>query len=74
MLSEHLEDDDDDDDDIIELEIFTLYKTVGGACNVMVIMATRIQNLDKAVCISHSTNTFGEGMNPFILPPVMGKW
>ena len=24
-------------------------------------------------CISHSTNTLGKGMNPFILPPAMGK-
>ena len=23
--------------------------------------------------ISHSTNTLGEGMNPIILPPAMGK-
>ena len=26
---------------------------------------------DKAVCISHSTNTLGKGMNPAILPPAM---
>ena len=24
-------------------------------------------------CILHSTNTLGKGMNPIILPPVMGK-
>ena len=24
-------------------------------------------------CISHSTNTYGKGMNLFILPPAMGK-
>ena len=24
-------------------------------------------------CISHNTNTLGKGMNPIILPPVMGK-
>ena len=29
--------------------------------------------LDKADCISHSTNTLGKGMNPIILPPAMGK-
>ena len=29
--------------------------------------------LDKAVCISHSTNTLGKGMNPTILRPAMGK-
>ena len=29
--------------------------------------------LDEADCISHSTNTFGKGMNPIILPPAMGK-
>ena len=30
---------------------------------------TRVQILDKTVCISHSTNTLGKGMNPIILPP-----
>ncbi len=30
-------------------------------------------NLDETDCISHSTNTLGEGMNPIILPPAMGK-
>ena len=33
----------------------------------------RVQILDQANCISHSTNTLGKGMNPIILPPVMGK-
>ena len=28
---------------------------------------------DQTDCISHSTNTLGEGMNPIILPPAMGK-
>ena len=32
---------------------------------------TRVQILDKGVCISHSANTLG--MNPIILPPAMGK-
>ena len=27
----------------------------------------------STVCISHSTNTLGKGMNPIILPPAMGK-
>ena len=35
--------------------------------------ATRVQILDKANCISHSSNTLGKGMNPIILPPAMGK-
>ena len=30
-------------------------------------------NLDKAVCISHSTNTLRKGMNPIIFPPVMDE-
>ena len=34
---------------------------------------TRIQILDEADYISHSTNTLGKGMNPIILPPAMGK-
>ena len=32
-----------------------------------------VQNLDEAVCISHSTNTLGKGMNPTIFPSAMGK-
>ena len=35
--------------------------------------ATRVQILDETYCISHSTITLGKGMNPFILPPAMGK-
>ena len=34
---------------------------------------TRVQILDETDCISHSTNTLGEGMNPIILPTAMGK-
>ena len=40
---------------------------IGGARGVMD-TATRVQILDEAYCISHSTNTFGKGMNPTILP------
>ena len=29
--------------------------------------------LDETDCISHSANTLGEGMNPIILSPAMGK-
>ena len=36
-------------------------------------MTTQVQILDKADCISNSTNTVGKGMNPIILPPAMGK-
>ena len=32
-----------------------------------------ISNLDETDCISQTTNTFGKGMNPIILPPAMGK-
>ena len=35
--------------------------------------ATRVQIPDKTDCISHSTDTLGNGMNPIILPPAMGK-
>ena len=28
---------------------------------------------DEAVCIAHSTNTLGKGMNPTILTSAMGK-
>ena len=49
-----------------------------GARGVMVIVvgnghSDRVQILDETDCISHSTNTFGKGMNPIILPPAMGK-
>ena len=36
-------------------------------------MATWVQILDKAVYISRCANTFGKGMNPDILPPIMSK-
>ena len=53
----------------------------GGACGVVVIVvgnghgdtSSRVQILDETDCISHSPNTLGEGMNPIILPPAMGK-
>ena len=35
--------------------------------------ATRVQILNETNCISHSTNTFGKGMNPIILTPAMDK-
>ena len=35
-------------------------------------MAVYVQILDKAVCISHSTNIYGKRMNPTILYPTMG--
>ena len=34
--------------------------------------STRFQNLNETVCISHSAATLGEGINPTILPPVIG--
>ena len=34
---------------------------------------TRVQILDEADNISHSTNTLGKCINPIILPPAMGK-
>ena len=36
-------------------------------------LATRVQFLDEAVCISLHTNTFGKGMNPSVLLPAMDK-
>ena len=36
-------------------------------------LATEVQILDKAVGISYSSNALRKGMNPTILPPVMGK-
>ena len=36
-------------------------------------LATRVQILDEAVCISHSANILEKGMNPTILPPSMGN-
>ena len=34
---------------------------------------TRVQILDKTVCISHGAKTLGKGMNQIILPPAIGK-
>ena len=36
-------------------------------------LVTRVQILDKAICISHHANTLRKGMNPTILPLVMRK-
>ena len=36
-------------------------------------MSTWVQILDETDYISHNTNTLGKGLNPIILPPVMGK-
>ena len=35
-------------------------------------IANQVQILDKAYGISHRTNTLVKGMNPIILPPVIG--
>ena len=42
-------------------------------CHWRMDMVTQVQILDKAVCISHSANTLGKGMNLIILLPAMGK-
>ena len=36
-------------------------------------MATWIQILDEADCISHSTNTLGKDIDPIIFNPAMSK-
>ena len=36
-------------------------------------MVTKVQFLDEAVWISHSTNTFRKGGNPTILSPTVGQ-
>ena len=36
-------------------------------------IVTQVQILDEADYISHSTNTFGKGMDSIILPPAMGN-
>ena len=36
-------------------------------------MASRVQILDEAVCISHGTNILEKNMNQVILPLAMGK-
>ena len=35
--------------------------------------AVRVQILDEALCVSHSTDTFRKGIHPIILPPAMVK-
>ena len=34
---------------------------------------TGVQTLDEADCISQGTNTLGNGINPIIFTPTMGK-
>ena len=34
---------------------------------------TRVQLLDEAICISHSTNTLGKSMDPTICPSAISK-
>ena len=41
--------------------------------NEQIYTTTRVQIQDKAVCISHSTNTIGKGTNPTIVSPAMDK-
>ena len=36
-------------------------------------MVNQVQILDKAICIWHSTNTLGKGINPTILYPAVSK-
>ena len=36
-------------------------------------LVTKVQILDKAVCISLCTNALGKGMNSYVLLPTMGK-
>ena len=36
-------------------------------------MASHVQILNKAVCISHGANMFGKGKNPMILLLTVGK-
>ena len=55
------------------LENEYLYKINAGASGVMVMSlemdtTNRVRMQDKAICISYSINTFGECMNPTILP------
>ena len=34
---------------------------------------TQVQILDKAICISYTTNTLGKGTDPTTLPLIIGK-
>ena len=36
-------------------------------------LTNQVQILDKAVCISHHSNTFGKSLNLTILLPAIGK-
>ena len=35
--------------------------------------ATRVQILDEIACVSFHVHDLGNGMNPYVLPQVMGK-
>ena len=36
-------------------------------------MTIRVQILEEVVCISHSADTLGKGIDPIILSPAMGR-
>ena len=55
-----------------------MYLLEGGTCDAIVIVienghGNSSSNPKVAVCISHSTNTLGKGMNLSILLPAIGK-
>ena len=50
-----------------------IYSTRGVMVLLDINTVTRDQMLDESVCISHSANALGKGMNSIIVPPAMGK-
>ena len=56
-----------------DCHITLTYTELCGARDVMIIVANCVQILDEAVCILHSANTLGKGMNLTILHPVNNR-
>ena len=50
-----------------------IHKYFHGGANGIMDMATQVQILDEADCISRCTNTLEKAMNAIILPPAMSK-
>ena len=55
------------------LTMFPLIFVYVYVCGYTTDIATWVQILTEAVCISHSANTLEKGLNPTVLPPAMDK-
>ena len=57
----------------IYIYIYIVFGGMSGVIFPEMEMETMVQTQDKVVCISHSANTLGKGMNSTILSSTIGK-